>query len=294
MTTMPSGSAIPPAQDSTAAVLVLYRPDQSVLDNLASYVDQVSAVYAVDNTEQPDLAFVEALSEYPSLKYLPNGENLGIATALNVGAEVALADGYDWLLTMDQDSTATPGMVAALQACAGRDHRIALVSPVHQQVGGDRRSVPSGCHDVLTPMTSGNIVRASSFVEVGRFMDELFIDQVDNEFCLRLQRNGFRVVEAGDAELTHRVGNVKRHRFPFAAYTSNHSPLRRYYISRNRFVVGHMYAEDYPQFRKTEIAHIPKDIVKIVLWEESKWAKLRMMWRGWLDYRAGKLGAFRG
>ena len=36
-----------------------------------------------------------------------------------------------------------------------------------------------------------------------------------------------------------------------------------------------------------------KDIVKIVLYERQKGRKLAMMWRGWHDYRAGRLGVFR-
>ena len=32
-----------------------------------------------------------------------NKENLGIATALNIGVRKALENGYEWILTMDQD-----------------------------------------------------------------------------------------------------------------------------------------------------------------------------------------------
>jgi rhamnosyltransferase len=265
-----------------------------VLDNISSYEDQVDVVYAVDNSERPVDAFVAALGVRAKVKYIANGSNLGIATALNVGIDAALADGYSWVLTMDQDSTATPGMVGALLRCALNDESVALVAPVHQQVDGVPCDVAPGCVDVLTPMTSGNLLRTDAFLQVGRFMDDLFIDQVDSEFCLRLQRNDFRVIRAGDAELIHRVGEVKEHHFPFHAYSSNHSPLRRYYITRNRFVVGRMYADDFPQYRRAELAHVPKDILKILFWEDSKWVKLRMMWRGWRDYRVGRLGAYKG
>ena len=39
---------------------------------------------------------------------MPIGENRGMAAALNAGAVLAVAAGYDFLLTMDQDSRATP------------------------------------------------------------------------------------------------------------------------------------------------------------------------------------------
>lgn len=281
-------------EHAIAAVVVLYRPDASVIDNVASYADQVSRVFAVDNSEQPEPGFEERLTAIGNVTYTANGANLGIATALNVGVRTAIAEGYDHLLTMDQDSTATPGMVAALAECMDTDTGIGLVSPVHQQVGGIPRVVDAGCRDVLTAMTSGNLVRAEAYEAVEGFMDELFIDQVDNEFCLHLHRAGFRVVETGDATLVHRVGDVRKHHFPYPAYSMNHSALRRYYIARNRFTVGEMYRSEYPEFRAFELAELRKDMVKIVLYEKQKRLKLRMISRGIRDYRRGVLGPYPG
>jgi rhamnosyltransferase len=36
--------------------------------------------------------------------YYPNYQNFGIAKALNIGCQKALDEGYEWVLTMDQDS----------------------------------------------------------------------------------------------------------------------------------------------------------------------------------------------
>lgn len=273
---------------------MLYRPDRSVLDGVAGYIGQVSALFAVDNSERPNQEFVAALCDHVGVRYIPNGANLGVAAALNIGARAAREAGFSWLLTMDQDSTATPGMVERLlESALGDPESIGIVSPVHRQVGGKPRMVPSDSHEVLTAMTSGNVVSLSALAEVGGFMEALFIDQVDNELCLRLWRAGYRVVEAGDADLHHRVGDVRKHWLPYPAYSSNHSALRRYYMTRNRLVVGRMYRSDHPEFDRFERAQMRKDIVKIVLYERQKGRKLAMMWRGWHDYRAGRLGVFR-
>jgi len=278
-----------------AAVVVLYRPTRDVVTNVAAFAGQVDRVFAIDNSETPDTGVVDVLREMPNVEYIPLGDNLGIATALNISARLALERGYLWLLTMDQDSTATPGMVGALLRCVlNEGTKVGLVSPVHYQVRGEPRAVDRGCHEVLTAMTSGNLVNLAALERVGWFMDDLFIDQVDNEICLRFWRSGLRVLEAGDADLVHRVGDVRRHRFPFPAYSSNHSPVRRYYIARNRLWVGRMYADDYPQFGRFERRQQLKDVVKIVLYEREKGAKLAMVWRGWRDYRASRLGAFGG
>jgi rhamnosyltransferase len=283
-----------PAKTDIAAVVVLYEPGADVLDNIESYRSQVGHVIAVDNTVEPTDFIRVALAER-SIEHLPLGENTGIAAALNTGCRRALELGYTWALTMDQDSTASPGMVPSLLGCAATDsERTGLVSPVHHQVGGEPRTVDAGCHEVLTAMTSGNLVNLAALGSVGWFMDDLFIDQVDNELCLRFWRAGLQVLECGDAHLAHRVGDLRKHRFPYPAYSSNHSAIRRYYITRNRLWVGRMYADDYPQFGRFERRQQIKDVVKIVLYEREKASKLAMVLRGWRDYRAGTLGAFKG
>jgi rhamnosyltransferase len=277
-----------------AGVVVLYRPGSEMLANVGSYLDQVEVLYAVDNTEQPKPSFVSALERLPKVSYVANGGNLGVAAALNIGARRALAEGYEWLLTMDQDSTATPGMVDAMRACLAEPlaANAGLIAPRQVQVGGKAREPRGRCVEVFTPMTSGSLVSLSAYSAVGPFLEELFIDQVDNEFCLRLHAAGFAVLEAGEATLLHRVGSVRRHRFPLPMYTTDHPPLRRYYMTRNRFYVGKMYRDRFPAFRRFELRQAVKDVVKVLLYEGEKWQKLHMMARGFLDYRRGRLGPY--
>jgi len=277
-----------------AGMVVLYRPGSEVLENIRSYVSQVEVTYAVDNTEKPDPSFASELGRIAHVSYMANGSNLGVAAALNIGARRAIAEGYSRLLTMDQDSVAASGMVEAMLACfsEARVGKVGLVSPFPVQVGGAPR-VPRGrCVQVLTPMTSGSLLDLSAYEAVGPFLEELFIDQVDNEFCLRLRAAGYSVLEAGEATLQHRVGDVRFHRFPVPMYSTNHPPVRRYYITRNRFHVGRMYRSSFPEFRNFELRQVAKDVVKILLYEEQKWEKLRMMARGYRDYRRGRLGPY--
>jgi len=276
--------------------VILYRPDESAVRNILSYSSQVATVLAIDNSEQPDQALVEQVRSIPNVVYHPIGANAGIATALNAGIEMAECAGYRWVLTMDQDSTAEPDMVGPMVAYLEADsgsQPIALVAPEHLQVGGKPQRRPSGLVRILTTMTSGNLLSVEAWRKTGRFMDGLFIDQVDNEYCLRLSRAGYRIVVAGGAVLHHRVGALQRHRFPIPAFTSNHSALRRYYITRNRLLVGRMYWSDYPQYGRYELAQAVKEIVKIVLYESHKGLKLRMIWRGYTDFRRGVLGPYR-
>ena len=127
-----------------AAVVVLYHPGPEVIDNIRSWAGQVEMVYAVDNSEVPEPSVKTRLSALRNVTYLPQGENRGIARALNIGASRAFAAGYDCLLTMDQDSRAEADMVAKLLECRGAERRgpIGIVCPVSHDPG--RAATSSG------------------------------------------------------------------------------------------------------------------------------------------------------
>jgi rhamnosyltransferase len=274
-----------------AAVVILYKPGDDVFGNIASYLNQVQVVFAVDNTEIPAPETAARIRDLPGVGYLPNYANLGVATALNIGAEQAVAAGCDFLLTMDQDSRAESGMVPRMLDClAGQDlTRLGIIAPFHVTVA--RRSPPDDmlCREVMTPMTSGSLLNLHAYRIAGRFRDDLFIDFVDNEYCLRLRRLGFKVLRANGALLRHRVGDTRTYG-PFIA--TNHPPLRRYYKTRNRFLVNSLYGREFPGHCMFDRVRMLKEIVSILLFEREKAAKFRMMWRGFLDYRRGRFGKF--
>jgi len=284
-----------PTRRDVAAVVVLYHPHETVAANIAAIASQVDRVFAVDNTEPAEGSTACMPAAARGTEYVSLGGNLGIAAALNAGADLAREAGYSWIITMDQDSTAEPGMVDSLVDCMASlpaTPPIGIITPQHHQVGAPPPVATTGCTDVLTAMTSGNLLSLDAFGAVGPFMTELFIDRVDAEYCLRLHRHGYRVISASGAVLHHRVGATERRRFPWPAYPSNHSPLRHYYMARNRFVVARMYRDDFPDYGSFEMRRLVVDAAKVVLYESSKVRKLGMMWRGFRDYRAGRLGRF--
>ena len=274
-----------------AGVVVLYRPTEAVAANIESYLDQVDRLFVVDNSESGSCANWPLMAQ-PNVIYLPNHANFGIAAALNVGARRAAAAGYDLLLTMDQDSNAAPDMVARMLECLeGREWaQVGMLSPFHV-TKSEHQPGSAACEDVMTPMTSGCLLNLRAYEAVGPFLEELFIDFVDNEYCLRLRKNGFAVLRANHARLQHSVGDTKKYG-PFIA--TNHSPLRRYYKTRNRFLVFSRYLEEFPGHCLFDLVRLVKEIGSIVLFEEEKGAKLRMMWRGWCDFRRGRYGKYDG
>jgi GT2 family glycosyltransferase len=299
-----------------AAVVVLYQPSAAVLDNIDSYRGQVDAVIAIDNTEAPDQQLAEDLRSR-GVAYTSVGGNKGIAAALNAGCRQARSLGFDWALTLDQDSTATPGMVARLFGCVelgdlappnedkengdserSRDRllplagRIAVVAPVWQQVDGLPVSTARGYADLGVASTSGSLIRLPVLEELGGFREDLFDDGVDHEFCLRARRQGWRVVQQQDAVLLHRMGRLRKVRFPVPCWVSDYNPVRRYYMVRNLLEVGREYEREFPAWVDQERGRWRKDLVKVAFAEPHRFQKAKMMVLGWLDYRRGRFGRY--
>ena len=282
--------------DMIAAVVVLYYPDANVFINVLSYVNQVDLVVLVDNSDVSAGDFLAGFSENKKVLSITNGSNLGIAAALNIGAREAIARGCDMLLTMDQDSRAEPRMVELLQGClnSAGEQSVAIVSAFHltSVTNPPAFSAPQYM-EMETVWTSGNLLRLSAYQEAGPFNEALFIDFVDHEYCLRLKRMGYRVVQSNRAILHHSIGNNLR-KIDIASASlivSNHSPLRRYYITRNRFLVTKKYRE-FKRFYWIDRRRFLAEILTIMLFENQRYEKFKMILRGYVDYRLGRLGKY--
>ena len=285
-----------PKCDSIAAVVVLYNPSPDVIDNILSWSTQVAKIFAIDNSEQSNATVVKMLSGLDNLYYLWLGENLGVATALNIGAERALSEGHHWLLTMDQDSEATPGMIDTMMGCL-RGHNSGTVGIIAPFASNKQHVAPPDqveCSEEMTVITSGNLLNLKAYLTVGHFWDQLFIDQVDLEYCLRLNAAGFKVVRCNAAILNHNLGDMSTHRHHGKiCHTTNHNPLRRYYISRNRMYVIAKYRHLFPVYCAEMQKIYRGEIESVLFFEKSKLHKLRMMLKGYLDYRRGITGKYR-
>jgi rhamnosyltransferase len=137
--------------------------------------------------------------------------------------------------------------------------------------------------------TSGNLVKASVFARVGFFREEFFIDQVDYEFCFRLRKAGLLIIVAAGPVMHHRLGDLRSARFlNRQVFPSNHSACRRYYMARNALVLSRE-VRDW-QFIRRSCSFFLRDSIKILLYENSKRAKLWYMLKGIWDGVCGKLG----
>jgi rhamnosyltransferase len=278
-----------------AGVVVLYRPGEEVAANITTYLEQVDILFAVDNSEDGSGQLALLGGELAGIVFVANGENLGVAAALNIGVRLALDEGCDFLLTMDQDSRATPGMVRTMLDCLDSfDHdEIGIVAPFLVTRPGERPVGNADCLEVETAMTSGSILDLRAYQKAGPFLEELFVDFVDIEYSLRIRAGGFRIVRANRAVLEHCVGDLMK--IPMVGgdlYLTSHAPQRKYYKTRNRFYVAGRYRSLFPAFCRRDRIRFFLELIRLLLFEGDKKEKLAMMARGYSDYRNGRMGRY--
>lgn len=292
------------SRSDICAVVVTFFPQPDTADNLLALAPQVGRLLIIDNGSSPEtFEPLEPVAREIGATVLRLGSNIGIARALNIGLQHAREHGFHWLATFDQDSRAQPAMLAVMgQALADypERERVGLVAPTHVDrragmVMSDRYREASGArwHVIRTTMTSGNLVSVVAADQVGGFDDSLFIDYVDNEFCLRLRRRGFRILEATLAQLGHALGNLEVRDLGFVRTGITHQPaLRRYYMTRNRLLVWRQYWHLEPTWVLRDMRRFLTEAAGIVLFEKDARAKVRMMWRGIRDAARNVRGAF--
>jgi rhamnosyltransferase len=284
------------------AVMVTYFPRHDLAEVLAALAPQVDELVIVDNGSSAEkLEGLSASASKVKATFLPLGTNRGIAHALNVGLEHARRQDCQWLATFDQDSLALPTMLDEMLSAIQRypqPARIAMLAPVQIDPHSGFHLEPdtcelrgSGWRVLYTTMTSGNLVNVATATAIGGFEESFFIDYVDHEFCLRLRRHGYQVLEVTEAHLTHSLGELSTHRLGGRRiWVTHHSVTRRYYMSRNRLILWWRYFRSEPTWVRRDMRAFASELVRIVLYERESGAKLRMVLRGTLDAIRGVRG----
>lgn len=272
-----------------AGVVVLYNPAISIIDNIRSYLHQIDRLFVIDNSDKKNDFIVKELDG--NVTYLFNNKNIGIAKALNVGAEIAIQKGYKYLLTMDQDSIAPSGMVDSLLKIFNKSDDVGIVSPLHSNKYSTHLRFTEPLEKIDVVMTSGNLLSLKAYQSVGPFSDDYFIDYVDIEYCLRLKLNGYLVYRLNKIVLEHSEADLSEKKiFNKKFYPHNHKPFRLYYKTRNLLFLRKSYKKKFPDLLKVEYDSYIRTVVKIVLFEKQKILKLKMILLGIKDYFLGRTG----
>jgi GT2 family glycosyltransferase len=252
----------------------------------------------VDNgsTDGSDRAVAE---RFPEVELLRTGANLGFAGGNNVGLERAFAGGADWVLLLNNDATAEPGLGAALERAARARPDAGLLACKILHVDGTVQYAgasfnarlgysgrvsttgPPGLRDVGRADGAALAVSRVAAERAGLLDESLFMYVEDVEWSLRIGEAGFAVVLVSDALVRHKGS---------AATGGSTSTTNLYYDTRNTIAVAERYLP-LPRGRRALRrgvvvgAHLVQG-----LRHPARGGAIRAVLAGWRDARAGRLG----
>lgn len=273
------------------AGIITYNPTLTDVSTcLEALCNQVERVIIVDNASKNVKSLQEVVSKYTNVTLVKNSQNIGFAKALTQVFEWAKSQGFNWVLTLNDDSVVPSNMISEYKKILenqgslvnqknAKNSKIAIVcSLLKNRLDGT--ILHSKCHEDEC-ITSGSLTSVEAWAKIGGFDEWLEIDGVDFDFSRRLVRAGWKIVECQNVIMEHQIGKARSINLIIKhPIVWKHNANRKYYIARNMQVVDYkMGTYSYVK----SLRAVVRDMIFVALWEKNKLAKIRAMIRGFKD-----------
>ncbi len=248
-------------------IVVAYRPREARLaENLARFAPWVDRVLLWRNSPLQQA--------FPEVELCGDESNRGIAPALNYALDYARREGYDWLLTMDQDSVWEDFLRYRNQVLSCKED--ALFGP---PVNEPQTEAFQPCPFLIT---SGMLARTSVLERIGGWRADFYVDALDVDLVLKALSLGIPVYRVGAGLLRQQFGRKRKLEAGFTVY--DYPPERLYGIFRNHILTFRAHPEVAGPIRKMFFRRwVLSRIPRILLGEKNRWEKLKAIVRGIRD-----------
>ena len=226
------------------AGIVLYNPNtQRLKENIEAIMSQVDDIVIIDNGSA-ESSYNNIIETFDNIICIRNEKNMGIAYALNQICGYAYTHGFDWVLTLDQDSIATPGMVDVYRSIA--NDKIGILGCWIHDRGyqiDESWGIEHETFETDWVITSAAFTNVKAWKDCRGFDNGMFIEWVDWDICESMRKVGYKIMKTYKTKLIHELGHdtrlVKiRHHL---MQVMNHKPIRYYYSVRNRIYMARKY-----------------------------------------------------
>lgn len=281
------------------AVIVTYNPDINRLkDNIEAIVKQVCGVVVVDNASNNVNDIIDIINKLKNensydINVISNDCNKGIASALNIGIKTAYENkNADWIITLDQDTVVYDNIIKIYKEfyfSPYYNNSIVSFSCLRKDRNYNEKNNSfideKGNNDyefVKCCITSGNLINVSAWKKINGFDDKLFIDMVDDDFCIRLRINNYKIVRINKYGFLHELGDsVKKVKlFGREKVVIFCNSMRKYYLARNTTYIVKKYKLG---FNSEYNKYLFKRITGTILFEKNKVKGLKAYIKGIRD-----------
>ena len=262
------------------AGIVLYNPETDRLqENIDAIYQQVDTVLLIENGSS-NTNYKKHLKRYDNLLWIDNHASKGIAYALNQICGYAYSHGYDWALTLDQDSVASFGMVEVYKGIAKEDIGIIGCKIEDRNYDDPQQHGYKGTFEVPWVITSAAFTNTIAWYKCGGFDNEMFIDFVDADICYSMKKVGFKTLTTFHTKLLQEIGVgtfIINHKLFGELTVNNHPAIRKFFWARNSLYLSKKY--DFVSLSKV-FKIIIKTLIEVLFYERQKIRKTYMIIKG--------------
>lgn len=200
--------------------------------------------------------------QFPQISVLPQGRNLGFAAGCNIGMRLAMEQGAEFILLVNNDTIVDAGLLRELLTEAERNPEAAILSPkiyffddreLLWWAGGrfslwtgipilpGRKEKDRGQYDSIREIEWATgcvaLLRVAALRQVGLFDERLFGNGEDLDLSIRVRQAGYGILYVPAAKLWHREG---------VDYRKNVGEYARYFTgTRNLLWLMHKHARPF-------------------------------------------------
>ena len=277
-----------------------YNPD---LPHLLKFCRELSAqfmeVLFIDNNSANKNEFSELTSLFSNVKIIFNEENIGLATAQNLGVRYAFDMQVPGIVIFDQDSFIEhrflETMVNDFNTLVADGNNVACIGPsIIDKQSGHRYPIsryrgfflkryvlqPDEIAECSYIISSGSLTSIVALKDVGFFLDKLFINYIDVEWCFRAISKKYKVYTTNNVSLIQDVGLYRKS--ILGREIPVHNPIRRYYASRNSVIMLFLDHVSWG-YKLREIVFNPIRVVFDCMIEGNTWLRLNYFFKGLYD-----------
>ena len=232
-----------------SVVLVNYNGEKIIENCLSSLLDNCTLdleIMVIDNASADNsMALVE--SKYESVHTIYLSENLGWGAGCNIGFKEAFSRGAEYVLLLNTDTEIESGMIETLlkysdektitvpRMFSGLNDRkeflwysggsIDLEKAISVQTVYPEDELEN--HYVTFATGCCMLIHKNIWETVGGFDEDFFLYYEDTDYCLRLVRQGLKILYVPSASLWHKVGGSSDGEISY---------ISQYYTVRNRLL----------------------------------------------------------
>lgn len=210
-------------------------------------------IFVVDNNSNEN---VEILNSFPKVNLNKLNENLGFGIANNIGTQMAIQKGCDYILLLNNDTIINSDTLMVLSKyCNDKDIVTCAINyydyPDELWYGGGEISKWKGTfkhkkykNTREVGFISGCLIlfSVSCYENIGLFSEEYFMYYEDSDFSIKAREAGYRLIYTCETSIKHKVGKS----------SGKITGLKDYYLTRNRLYILKKYNHF---FRKTSIVY---------------------------------------